>query len=107
MSIVTLTTAKLHLRVDDSAEDAAIQIYLDAAEQSIAQHLGVTLYETDVGDDTTGLVVTSRITAAILLLTGHLFANRESVSMAAGNYMIELPMGVQYLTDLNRTTLGV
>lgn len=107
MSITLLATVKLHLRLDDSAEDVNLQIYLDAAEQSIAKHLGVTLYETDTGGDVTGLVINSRIKAAVLLMTGHLFANRESVSTGVGNSVVELPMGIKYLTDLDRITLGV
>lgn len=44
MSIIDLATAKLHLRVDDSAEDATIQIYLDAAEAASSSYLNRNVY---------------------------------------------------------------
>jgi hypothetical protein len=56
MSITTLAEAKLHLRVDGTAEDSNIQIYLNAAEKSISNYLGRVLYATSAGTDATGLV---------------------------------------------------
>lgn len=107
MSIVTLAEAKLHLRVDTDDEDTTIQIYLDASEVSAANYLNRVIYATDVGTDTSGVLMNAAIKAAILLQCGHLYANRESVSMAAGNYMIEMPMGVKFMLDPYRIELGV
>lgn len=45
MSIVTLEQAKAHLRVDGTDEDALIEVYLDAAEQSAADYMERNLYE--------------------------------------------------------------
>lgn len=107
MSIVTLAQAKLHLRVDHSDEDTLIQVYLDAAEQSIANYLNRNLYASDAGSDLDGLVMTSAVKSAVLLQVGHLYANRESVSQQPGNYMVELPLGVKWLIDPYRIEMGV
>ena len=109
MSIISLSVAKLHLRVDGNDEDTTIQLYLDAAEQMAADYLNRNIYATtgDQGSDLDGLVVNSAVKAAILLQCGHLYANRESVSQQPGNYMIELPMGTKFLLDPYRLELGV
>ena len=107
MSIVTLAQAKLHLKVDDTEEDTLIQIYLDAAERSIANYLNRELYETDAGSDLTGLVIDSAVQGAILLQVGHLYANREAVSQQPGNYMLELPLGLKWLVDPYRIEMGI
>lgn len=44
MSLVTLAQAKLHLRVDGTDEDSLIQIYIDAAEQDVANTLQRNIY---------------------------------------------------------------
>lgn len=46
MSIITLEAAKAHLRVDGTDEDALIEVYLDAAEQSSIDYIERNLYET-------------------------------------------------------------
>lgn len=109
MSIITLSVAKLHLRVDANDEDTTIQLYLDAAEESAANYLNRNIYadESAQGSDLDGLVINSAVKAAILLQCGHLYANRESVSQQAGNYMVELPLGVKFLLDPYRLELGV
>ena len=43
MSVVTLTQAKLHLKVSSTAVDTVLQIYLDACENWIAEELGIGL----------------------------------------------------------------
>ena len=107
MSIVTLAQAKLHLRVDGTDEDTLIQVYLNAAERSIANYLNRELYETDAGSDLDGLVMNDAIKGAVLLQVGHLYANRESVSQQPGNYMLELPLGLKWLVDPYRIEMGV
>ena len=149
MSLVTLESAKLHLRVDSSDEDALIAVYITAAEQTAVSLLdrGVYVDGTALGvakadapgaletasaayDAATeaaqamtdaalqaaatqtaenawlkacvthrqtmdGMVVNEAIQAAVLLIVGHLFANREDV--VAGVSVAQLPNGAEWL----------
>lgn len=152
MSITTLAQAKLHLRVDHADEDALIQVYLDAAEQAVADLMDRNLYadssallaaqsvvaatladaeatynaamaladamdsdlETQAAEDAAGEVLrrayqTARrtsfgvamqddIQAAVLLLVGHLYANREATTMNVATLnVVEAPMSVRFL----------
>lgn len=65
---VSLDTAKLHLRVDDAGENTLIQAYLAAAEGHLAGS----------GVDMTADPLPAAVTAAVLLITGHLYENREA-----------------------------
>ncbi|MBK8667798.1 MAG: phage gp6-like head-tail connector protein [Burkholderiales bacterium] len=105
--LLDLATVKLHLRVDDSAEDALIGLYVTAAEESAMQFLGRTIYATELaqGLDTAGIVINPAIQAALLLIVGHLYANREDV--LAGVSVAQLPNGSQYLLQPYRAGLGV
>ena len=105
--LLDLATVKLHLRVDDSAEDALIGLYVTAAEEFAMQFLGRTIYATELarGLDTAGIVINPAIQAALLLIVGHLYANREDV--LAGVSVAQLPNGSQYLLQPYRAGLGV
>lgn len=46
MSLISLTEAKLHLRVDGSDEDATLAIYIAAAEASTSQFIQRNIYAT-------------------------------------------------------------
>jgi len=150
MSIIDLTTAKLHLRVDAdvTVEDALIQAQLDAAEAHAAHYLKRRLYATQealntaragvgailaaattayvtavdaaealpsdaerafaltTADDTyqaaqaearrvmQGAVMNPQIQAAVLLILGHLYANREDTTPQP---IADLPMGAIHL----------
>jgi hypothetical protein len=52
-----------------------------------------------------GMVINSHIKAAVLLMLGHLYANREDV--VAGITVTELPNGAQALLRQYRTGMGV
>lgn len=105
--LLDLATVKLHLRVDDSAEDALIGLYVTAAEEFAMQFLGRTIYATELaqGLDTAGIVINPAIQAALLLIVGHLYANREDV--LAGVSVAQLPNGSQYLLQPYRAGMGV
>ena len=105
--LLDLATVKLHLRVDDSAEDALIGLYVTAAEEFAMQFLGRTIYATELaqGLDTAGIVINPAIQAALLLIVGHLYANREDV--LAGVSVAQLPNGSQYLMQPYRSGMGV
>ncbi|WP_019342832.1 head-tail connector protein [Stutzerimonas stutzeri] len=65
--MITVAEAKQHLRVMHALEDGLIQLYLDAALGHVAEYLG-----DDMPDP-----LPEPIQAAVLLLTGDLYINRE------------------------------
>lgn len=69
--MITLDQAKVHLRVDHDSEDAYIQTQLDAAQDIVRDYLN-------------GIVVSQAnfriIDAAVLLVLGELYANREALA---------------------------
>ena len=149
MSLVTLESAKLHLRVDSADEDALIGVYITAAEQMAIALLdrgvyadgtalgvakaaapgeldtAIAAYESAMaaaealpgetaiaaaiqtaGHDLLrakvahrhamdGMVVNEAIKAAVLLIVGHLYANREDV--VVGVSVAQLPNGAEWL----------
>lgn len=110
---VSMDRAREHLRVDGAAEDALIRLYLGAAQQSAVDYLNRSVYATAqdlagaVADGTGGLqpmVCNFAIQAAILLILGHLYANREDV--ADGN-LRQLPLGARSLLWPHRLSPGV
>lgn len=108
MSILTLALAKQHLKVDNDAEDALIQLWLDAAECSAASFCNRTFYADDatMGADADGLVLPDKpaVQAAVLLTLGHLYENRTSVDTVQKQ---ELPLGVASLLQPHRINIGM
>ena len=105
--LLDLATVKLHLRVDDAAEDALIGVYALAAEEFAMQFLGRTIYAdaTAQGTDTAGIVINPAIQAALLLIVGKLYACREDA--VVGVSVAQLPNGAEYLLRPYRTGMGV
>jgi len=99
MSLIPLDTFKEHVRAaaDVTDEDAAIQAYLDGAEGAVAGHLCRTLIAADATPATGSydLPLPAAVSAAILLMAGHLYANREAV--VTGTISTDLPLSVQFL----------
>lgn len=88
MAAVTLAEAKQHLRVIGNAEDAQIQLYLDAAEQQAANFIKRPIPWDDGAVPPVAVPVPAPVKAAILLILGDLFENREGVitgTIVAGN----------------------
>lgn len=75
MAVVTLDEAKAHLRVDGTEEDADITLKLAAAEDAAAQFLNRPLPWADAAG--TEVPVPASVKAAILLMLGDLYSNRE------------------------------
>ncbi len=71
--MITLEDAKLHLRVDHNEEDALIGWMLDAAIEGAEQYLNVEI--STLADPE----LPAPIRAAVLLVVGDLYANREAV----------------------------
>ena len=149
MSLVTLESAKLHIRVDGTGEDALIGVYITAAEQMAIALLdrgvyadgtalgvakaaapgeldtAIAAYESAIAaaealaDETAiaaaiqtagndllraqvahrqamdGMVVNEAIKAAVLLIVGSLYAQREDV--VVGVSVAQLPNGAEWL----------
>ena len=149
MSLVTLESAKLHLRVDSADEDALIAVYITAAEQSAVSLLdrgvyadgtalgvakaaapgeldtAIAAYDAAIeaaealadeaaiaaaiqtaGNDLLraqvahrhamdGMVVNEAIKAAVLLIVGSLYTQREDV--VVGVSVEQLPNGAEWL----------
>lgn len=98
---VTLSEAKKHLLVDDSFkdDDDYILALIDIAEDAVAINLCIQL-----DSITTGGELPPVVKAAILLLVGNLYANREPVSYTSVN---KIPYTFDYLISLykNYSTL--
>jgi hypothetical protein len=99
---IDLVLAKAHLRVLDTADDSYITHLITAsrlaAEKYINQAIGSQMWkDADNQTLTIGLdPVPSDIKAAMLLTIGHLYANRESVTIGSTQGH-ELPLGVKHL----------
>lgn len=78
MAIVSLSEAKSHLRVDQSNEDTLIQIYIDAAVDHVREYLNGEIK----GELDSPVSTPASIKAAIFLLVGDLYENREAGSEA-------------------------
>lgn len=106
MKLVTINQVRDHCRAD-SDDDAMLAVYADAAEQQVTDFLNRRVCadqaELDNANDPDAIVANPAIVAAVLLTTGHLFRNRESVAADAA---IELPMGVTHLLWPHRIGLG-
>jgi len=81
---VPLATVKEHLRLETDDEDTTLVIYLAAAEGHLAS----------VGVDMEADPMPAPLMAAVLLLTGHLYENREASGTTP---LAALPMGVDRL----------
>ena len=105
--MLELDIIKQHVRLEPDfvEEDTLLETYSTAAQRFVENRTGRTLYATaaeipkdpDSGEITDGdaLVLDDDITAAMLLLIGHWYTNRESV--VVGTITSELPMAVEAL----------
>lgn len=73
--ITTLEEAKTHLRVQHDAEDDLIVALIEAAEDHVSRYLERSLPWTD--ESGAEVPVPGSVRAAILLIVGDLYANRE------------------------------
>ncbi|MEH2542817.1 head-tail connector protein [Bradyrhizobium sp. AZCC 1699] len=82
MALLTLTDAKAHLNVTTEADNDLITAKLAAASDWVAAYTGAQITE----------ATPARVNEAILMLTGHLFANREATLI--GLSAEQLPFGL-------------
>ena len=74
VEVVTLQQAKDHLRIVHSADDSLVQLYMDAAAESIENFLNRDI----PGSAAPVPEIPAPIKAAALLIIGDLYENRES-----------------------------
>lgn len=105
MKKIDLAHAKLHLRVDDTEEDALIEGWIAAAYLAIEGKIFAKLYEdqADIPEGAVGVVIDESINAAAQLILGHLYTNREAV---APSQSAEIPMGADWLLQPFINTAG-
>lgn len=91
---ITLCEAKKHLLIDNSfnQDDEYILALIDVAEDAVAININVQLDSITVGGE-----LPPAVKAAILLLVGNLYANREPVAYTSVN---NVPYTFDYLISL-------
>ncbi len=77
MSVINLTEAKLHLRVDHDEEDDAITAMIDTAELHAANYCNSPDGMLEYWGDSNG-EIPAPMRSAVLLMIGNLYANREA-----------------------------
>lgn len=88
LDLVPIEMIKLHLRVDDDVEDLLIELYAESA-------LAWALWYCDNPELDAVDSFPASFKAALLLLIGHSYANREAV--VTGTIASALPLAVQSL----------
>lgn len=95
MEFLQLEEIKKHLNIDEdfTDDDLYIESLGTVAENVVERHIDVKLntLDTEAGD------LPPALRQAMLLLIGHLYANREAVGPVNDK---ELPLGYKYLLDL-------
>jgi uncharacterized phage protein (predicted DNA packaging) len=99
MSIVTLTEIKNHLRIDQSAEDDLLNLYLSAATDWIEKYINQPV----IGLADSPISTPAAIKAACLLIIGDMYENREG----AGEKEIKENPAVQRLLHFYRIGIGI
>nr|DAH83225.1 MAG TPA: head tail connector [Caudoviricetes sp.] len=113
--IVSYEIALQHLRASDGTpESDLIKLFIGAASEAACEFLGRKVYEdadalsAAILDGSTGadpILLNDSIRAAVLLILGHLYANRED--SVVGLTAIALPMGSRSLLQPFRVGVGV
>ena len=102
MTVLTLDEIKAHLRLDGSEDDAQLTLLSEAAEDYAAQYLGRSLpWLDDLGAP---VAVPASIRAALLLVIGDLYENREGAFVGVSR--VDNPT-VERLLHFYRVGLGV
>lgn len=93
---IALSEAKKHLLIDRDfkEDDEYILALIDTAEEAVSKNLN-----TQLDSITEGGELPPSVKAAILLLIGNLYANREPVAYTSVN---KVPYTFDYLISLNK-----
>ncbi|KKY78708.1 phage protein [Enterobacter cloacae] len=99
--MIELDVVKQHCRIDNdfTGDDALLEIYTGAAARYVQTWTRRTLYEKEsssgYADDPAPILLDDDVKAAMLLLIGHWYANREAVNI--GNITTAVPLAVESL----------
>lgn len=99
--MLELSVIKLHCRIDAdfTDDDALLTTFSGAAARYVETWTRRTLYESEASsgydDDEDAILLSDDVKAAMLLLIGHWYANRETVSV--GQTAVEIPFAVESL----------
>lgn len=113
MSLVDTDLAIRHLR---EAPDVDVSVYLAAAEEKALAFLGRSVYpdqatlDAAVTEGTAGewpMLINASVKAAVLLILGHLWANREAVITGSSAAAVKIPLGAEDFLWPFRKGLGV
>lgn len=113
MAFVSLSQAMAHCRAE-SEDLPMMELYLSAAKQTAIDYMNRFVYDDQTALDSAVLagiagenpmIVNDAINAAVLLITGHLYANREDVIVGAAAY--QLPGGAKSILNPYRINPGV
>jgi len=115
MRLVDIDQARMHCRTD-SDDDAILSLYVGAAEAAVQEFLNRRVFvdAEDLADAVLGgeivvapVLVNDAIRAAVLLIAGHLYRNREQVQTGQGANAVEIPMGAHSLLWPYRVGIGI
>lgn len=99
--MIELDEVKKHLRVIHDDEDDLIKTYLHAAISTAEQYLNRSIIKSEEDRESfNDLLLPPDVRAAILLIVGGLYANREDEKR-------EMPMASRYLLNPHRINMGV
>lgn len=85
----------------DEAEAESIALEADEFLSGYAEPMGIKL-RTSIENDLHAIAINENIRAAMLLVAGHLYRNREENVTGQGEVAQPLPMGVEYLLHDDR-----
>ncbi len=97
LELLPIDTIRQHLRVDHESEDGLIELYAESA-------LAWSLWYCDNPKLVESADFKASFKAALLLLIGHSYANREAV--AIGTITADVPFGVESLLWSSRNLHG-
>lgn len=99
--MLDLNVVKQHCRIDSdfADDDTLLTTYLGAAARYVETWTRRTMYESEdspgYAEDEDAILQGDDVKAAMLLLIGHWYANRETVSV--GQTSVEVPFAVESL----------